>query len=209
MATAEAASASDGIEAMPLRVDALVEQLAGLLRDVDPGDGDLERQLERAVATAVAVLGVDGAGLMLLDDRGRLRLVGASDAAARALELSQHRLDAGPCVDATRGRVMVLVADLERDGRWPGLWELLVEHGVRGVMSAPIWLHERPAGSLNVFTRRRRDWSRGDRHALKAYAGVVAVCLRLALDAEREGRQVEQLRRQLLAGAGVERRREV
>ncbi|HEU4657964.1 MAG TPA: GAF domain-containing protein [Capillimicrobium sp.] len=200
--------ASVGIAAMPLRPEALRARVATLLRDVQPRCAWLEQQLDQAVTTAVAVLDVDGAGLMLLDDDGRPRLLGASDAGVRALELNQHRLGVGPSVDAIRRQVMVLVADLEVDDRWPGLWRLLARHGVRAVMSSPIWLRQGPTGSLNVFTRRRRDWSPADRHALEVYAGVVAVFMDVALDADDHGPLVEQLRRQLLAGGG-EGRREV
>jgi GAF domain-containing protein len=185
---------------VPSQGKAALESLAAALGHADLGG--LDAQCEQAAVTAAAVLRVDGAGLMLADDSGQLRLARASDEGARALKLGQEELGAGPGMDSTRRRAMVIVENPHRDARWPGLWQLPAAHGVRAVMSAPIWLHGRPTGNLNVFTRNPGAWSRAERRPLQVYAGVVGTYLRMALDADHDGRKVEQLRRKRADMAG-------
>src|SRR5215213_64252 len=103
----------------------LLDGLERLLAAGDLDEGGLTAQLDNAAEIAVAVLGVDGAGLMLRLENHAMRLVGASDDSARALERAQIQLEEGPGYAATAGRTVITVADLETDGRWPALWERL------------------------------------------------------------------------------------
>ena len=72
--------------------------------------------------------------------------------------------------------------------------------GVRAVLSAPIWLHGRPTGNLNLLCHEPREWSRADGDALTAYAGIVTAFLRIALDAEHGGVIADRARRNLTDG---------
>jgi GAF domain-containing protein len=171
----------------------LVEDLERLLSEIDLGEGSLAGQLHRATETAVAVLGVDGAGLMLrLDDRG-MRLVGASDETARALERAQTELEQGPGYEATRQRVVVAVDDIETDDRWPELSRRLAAHGVRGILSAPIWLRHQPAGNFNLLTLTARRWTEDELTAIQAFAGVVTALLRISIEAKYRDELVSRL----------------
>jgi GAF domain-containing protein len=161
----------------------LVQDLERLLSEIDLGEGSLAQQLDRAAETAVAVFGVDGAGLMLrLDDRG-MQLVGGSNETARALERAQTELEQGPGYDATRRRVVVTVEDMETDDRWPELSRRLERHGVRGILSAPIWLRHQPAGNFNLLTLTARRWTQDELTAIQAFAGVITALLRISIEA--------------------------
>src|SRR3954453_11810666 len=97
----------------------LVEDLERLLAEIELDEGALAERLDRAADTAVAVFGVDGAGLMLrLDDDG-MELVGGSSDTARALERAQTELQEGPGYEATARRSVVTVDDMATDERWP------------------------------------------------------------------------------------------
>jgi GAF domain-containing protein len=160
-----------------------LEDLEGLLAEIDLDEGSLAEQLDRAAQTAVAVFGVDGAGLMLrLDDHG-MQLVGASDDTARVLERAQTELEEGPGYDATEQRVTVAVDDIASDDRWPQLSRELSDSRVRGILSAPIWLRRRPAGNFNLLTLSARRWTDAERTALQAFAGVVTALLRISIEA--------------------------
>jgi GAF domain-containing protein len=162
----------------------LVADLGRLLGEVDLRDGELARSLDRAAETAVAIFGVDGAGLMLRVDDGELRLIGASDDSGKALELAQQRLDDGPGLEAMRRGAVVSVDDLERSGRWSALWQLVSPHDVRAVLSAPIALRGRTAGNFNLFSHHPRAWEEHEKQAIVAYAGVLTAMLRIGLEAD-------------------------
>jgi GAF domain-containing protein len=159
-------------------LDGLMDMLAG----ADLCDGELGPRLDDAVAAAQELLGADGAGLMLLTEAGELSVVGASTAPAAALEHGQIALGEGPGIDATRHRKLVSVSDLRRDPRWPELAGFARERGLGAVLSAPIWLHQRPAGNLNLLCLQAREWSQAEAQALTAYGGVVTAFLRIALE---------------------------
>jgi GAF domain-containing protein len=159
-------------------LDGLMEMLAG----ADLGDGELGSRLDEAVAGAQKLLDADGAGLMLLAESGEFTVVGASTPPAAALERVQTALGEGPGIDSTRHRRIVSVSDLRRDPRWPTLAGYAIEHGLGAVLSAPIWLHQRPAGNLNLLCLQAREWSQAEAQALAAYGGVVTAFLRIALE---------------------------
>jgi GAF domain-containing protein len=156
-------------------------------------EGELEQRLDDLVETAAQVFDVAGAGIMLIDEHGHLRLIGASDETGRALELAQQETGTGPGIQSTRRNSVVAVDDLAQDERWPLIREDLVPKGVLSVLSAPISLLEHPAGNLNLFDRSPREWTQADRSGLVAFAGVVAAMLRIALEAQHTGQLVREL----------------
>jgi GAF domain-containing protein len=171
----------------------LVEDLERLLAEIDLGEGALAEQLDRATDTAVAVFGVDGAGLMLrLDDDG-MQLVGGSSDTARALERAQTELQEGPGYEATARRSVVTVDDMATDERWPALRRRLSDHGIRGVLSAPIWVRHQPAGNFNLLTLGARRWTEAELTAIQAFAGVLTALLRISIEAHQENELVARL----------------
>ena len=166
--------------------DRVLDGLMEMLAVADLGKDQLGSRLDEAVAGAQLLLGADGAGLMLLSESGELTVVGASTPPAAALEHGQATLGEGPGIDSTRQRRIVSVSDLRRDPRWPALADHARRHGLGAVLSAPIWLHQRPAGNLNMLCLQPREWTPEDAQALAAYGGIVTAFLRIALEG-REG----------------------
>jgi GAF domain-containing protein len=157
--------------------------LAALLPLVE-GAGQLShtgvaQRLAEGVDAAVAVLGVDSIGLMLLDDRDALQAVGFSDRPAAQLETAQARAVRGPGVDATRRREVVAVADLAAAPEYASLWEELGPDGIRAVLAVPLSAGGEVVGNLNAARRSVHEWTPAEMAAAEACAKVVGVILEL------------------------------
>ena len=131
------------------------------------------------LTAALGLLGVDGTGLMLLDEHEVLRVVGVSDYASEVLEFAQERINEGPGVDCVRTGRPVAVADLAAGQTYPELWRFVLSTGeagrvvvFRAVMSVPVVTGEQVVGTLNVMSAGARQWT---------YAAVIAALLRLGL----------------------------
>lgn len=181
--------------------------LISLSRTIDAlefNDGELEARLDALVDTASLVFDVAGAGMMLIDEAGKLRVIGASDQTARALELAQQSSGIGPGIQSTYRNSLVVVDDLRSDERWPALRDELVPKGVLSILSAPIYVRDQPTGNLNLFDDKPREWTQSERSAVVAFAGIAAAMVRIALEARHKGELVRELSTQLMRDGGVE-----
>jgi GAF domain-containing protein len=178
----------------------LVELLSGLDVPALLVEQHLLGRVERVLAAAEGVLGVDRVGLMLLDEHDRLQVVGASDPASGRLERGQQQLGIGPAVDSVRSAQPVAVSDLAESGReqpeYAPLWEWLqhehrtagngapgeprIEGLLRSVLSVPVRARGRVLGSLNLVRSRPGTWSKEQLRAGQAYADVIGVLLSLS-----------------------------
>lgn len=100
----------------------------------------------------VDLLDLDAAGILLVDQRGRLSLVAASREEARLLELFQLQDEEGPCLDCFRTGEPVICGDLaEMPQRWPRFTTAAHERGFSAVHALPIRLRNQTLGALNLF----------------------------------------------------------
>jgi GAF domain-containing protein len=184
-----------------MRVDrkVLARRLELLLADIDRAAGEeLDGALARLVDSATVLLGVAGAGLMLLGERDTLRCVAASDRDGRALGTAQERLGDGPDLESFRRDIIVATPDLPADARWPDLRHLVDREAVRAMMSAPVRLPgEEPLGTvigvLHVHASLPHDWDVAELSALAAYADVAASLVAMALLARVRGILLDRL----------------
>ncbi|HEX5586770.1 MAG TPA: GAF and ANTAR domain-containing protein [Acidimicrobiia bacterium] len=133
-------------EPQPDRVARMVAQLA-------VGERDASGSLCSACAS---IVGVSGAGLVLLSGQRSLGNVCVSDPATELVEELQYTLGEGPCIDAFRTKVPVLVADLAAvDGRWPAFRQGAVDAGVRAAFGFPLLVGTSCIGALNLFHDRK------------------------------------------------------
>ena len=110
---------------------------------------------DRLCGAGVDLLEVDGASISVIDGDTSRGTFGSSDALSRLLDDLQYTLGEGPCVDAVRAGIPVLVADLADPAelRWPVLRGELLERGVRSVFALPVTISTRRVGALDLYRR--------------------------------------------------------
>jgi GAF domain-containing protein len=185
--------------------EAALDRVLGHLSRLDLQPVDLGGSLQEVSAAMPALFGVDGAGILLIDENQVLRYCAATDDASRVLEAAQESTGEGPCVESLVENRVVAVPDLEADGRWPHLVPLVVPNGIRAVLGAPVLLAGGPVGSLNVYRSDAHDWDDSDIAATQAFAGVVSHLISLAMVADGQSAVVAQLQRALKARVIIER----
>jgi GAF domain-containing protein len=114
---------------------------------------------EETVETSLSLLsslaqetvpGATGAGVSVLDERGR-RSSGSTDARVREADRLQYELDEGPCLAATAGRELVRIDDLATDQRWPTWASAAASLGLRAAMSSPLVVGDGALGAMKVY----------------------------------------------------------
>ena len=121
---------------------------------------------EALCATCVDILGLEGSAIMLMAPGGTHRTLGASDEVMERIEDLQHTLGEGPCLDAFRLDVPVLVADLGADdsvATWIGFTPGALDAGAGAVFGFPLRAGAARIGALNVYARNAGQLS-GDQH---------------------------------------------
>lgn len=110
------------------------------------------RVLELVEEACTRVLGVAAVGTMVLDPRGGIEVVAASDENARFVELLQSQIDEGPCLDSIRTGEMINVPDLSRASEeWPAFVPAAIGAGYHAVHAFPLRLGDRAVGGLNLL----------------------------------------------------------
>ncbi|HUQ59457.1 GAF domain-containing protein [Lentzea sp.] len=127
-------------------VPALSELTASL---VDRHDPDTVLRLMTAACTRL--LGAAATGVMLIDPRGGIRVVSASDERSRFVELLQAQVDEGPCVDCIKDSTAVFTADLTAEDRWPEFRPAALDAGYRAIHAIPMCLDGQVVGGLNLL----------------------------------------------------------
>lgn len=148
-------------------------------------DFDLEDVMSRLGDDIAEVMEVAGAGVMLEDDRGRLRFVGASDPVLKDLERLQIEFDEGPCLLAYRTGEAVNAEDLASDDRFQRFAKAAVEAGMGAVFSYPLHYHDDVIGALNLYDTDRRPMPAEAQEAGRTLARVATAYLLNARDITR------------------------
>ncbi|SNS21459.1 ANTAR domain-containing protein [Geodermatophilus saharensis] len=116
-----------------------------------PLDRPLPLLLEQVADLAADVLGGRPALSVTVVGADSPRTVGTSSQVAAALDEVQYTAGEGPCVHAARTGEVAVVADTEREERWPGLATAAAAAGLRGVVSMPLPSPRPVAGGLNLY----------------------------------------------------------
>ncbi len=190
---------------MPIDAAELVKSIA-TLQPLDLEQG-FAPALQQTVDAARILLDADTAGLMLADADGALHWASAADQAGQIAEAAQEQLSQGPCSTAFAQQAPAAVRDAANDPKCGELASVLLGIGVMAALSVPVEVEGGPIGTLDVYTRSRRDWDASEVAALQAYAGVVGSLLASASVARVQGRLATQLRTALEHRSVIERAR--
>ncbi|WP_067701987.1 GAF and ANTAR domain-containing protein [Nocardia jejuensis] len=153
---------------------ALTSALVGLVDTLVAGY-DVVELTQQLVETAVDLLPVDAAGLLLVDTTGELRVFASTSEELRLLELLQIQSAAGPCLDAFRSGEQVLVRDITRASQWPTFGSRMLSYGFHGVCALPLHLRDERLGALNLFTESASTLAPGDLRIGQALADFATI----------------------------------
>jgi hypothetical protein len=160
---------------------------------------------QRLSNECVRVMDVDAVGVMLAAPRGDLRLLGASNESARALELYELQIDHGPCVEAYRSGSVVHVRDLaSKTTEWRDFARRALESGYRSVSAIPMTVRTKRVGALNLFGRDSRAFSGHDAEVAQAFADFASMGILMARSVHEQQVLAEQLQHALTSRVVIE-----
>jgi transcriptional regulator with GAF, ATPase, and Fis domain len=150
---------------------ALVELADTLVVDFDIADF-----LHTLSTRCVELLDVQAAGVMVTDQRGRLRVMASSSERAHVLELFEVESEQGPCVACFHSGQPVSDADLRVvDPRWASFSQHAGQAGFSAVHALPMRLRDEIIGVLNLFSVRPGGLTAADTHLGQALANVTTI----------------------------------
>jgi GAF domain-containing protein len=170
-----------------------LQQALDQLADLREGPVTIEEAVERVVAAADPLFGVDGTALMLVDRDQVLRNLAASDKLAEPLEKLQATHGEGPCVDAFDDKEPVAAGDLVDGDQWPSFSPAAVDQGLRAVLASPIPYSDQAVGVVAVFDSRPHPWTDAESEAIVAFTDLVAMLVLNAMEASERGRVASEL----------------
>jgi GAF domain-containing protein len=177
---------------MTVSADGL-RQALDQLADLRTSPVTVEEALDRVVASADALFGVDGTALMLVDRDQVLRNLAASDRRAGLLEELQATHGEGPCIDAFDDKQPVAADDLGREDRWPAFSADAARRRLVAVLASPIPYSEQAVGVVAVFAGQPHPWTEAEREAIVAFTELVALLILNAMEASERGRLAAEL----------------
>ena len=120
------------------------------------------------------VPGATGAGVSVIDERGR-RSSGSTDDRVRRADSLQYELDEGPCIAAASSRALVRIDDLAADGRWPTWASAVAPLGFRAAMSSPLVVGDGSLGAMKVYADEPGTFDSGSEQRLVLFSAQAAV----------------------------------
>jgi hypothetical protein len=130
----------------------------------------------RLCAVCPNLVGVDGAGVMLMSGDVPRGSLCATDAISHLIEELQYTLGEGPCLDAYQRDQVISEPDLAEPEtrRWPAFTPPALEAGVRAIYGFPMRVGAVRLGALNLY-RTRASSLTDEQHAdAMVIADVVA-----------------------------------
>lgn len=122
------------------------------LADTLVDEFDLLDFLRMLTERSVELLDVAAAGVILIDERGGLRVASASSERAELLEVFAVQTEDGPCIECVQSGEPVASTDLTAAAdRWPRFTAAAHECGFRAAQSLPMRLRKQVVGVLTLL----------------------------------------------------------
>jgi anti-anti-sigma factor len=167
------------VVASPRSVDRQARTATALVEIVDTlvSDFDVIDVLTVLTARCVELLEAAAAGILLVDNTGRLRVIGASTEQIQLLELLQIQSDEGPCLDCFRTGRVILNGHLDTESKWPQFASESVRAGFPSVCAVPLRINDVILGCLNLFMSEPVPSSNADVALAQALADVASIAI--------------------------------
>lgn len=149
-------------------------RINGLLLTEDKVDRAVQL-LARAIKDSVP--GTIGAGMSLLDSRGRRTSAGFTDPVVERADALQYELGQGPCVTAWAAEETLIVEDVQTDRRWPDWTAAVSALPIRSVVSTPLIAEKECIGALKVYAALPSAYEPGAARLLELFAAPAATLL--------------------------------
>jgi GAF domain-containing protein len=140
-------------------------------------DFDVIEVLTVLTARSVDLLEASAAGILLVDNDGQLRVIGASTEQIGLLELFQIQNDEGPCLDCFRTGAIVAESSLDTTSRWPRFSAESVTAGFPSVCAVPLRLKDLVLGCLNLFMSEPVALAESEIALAQALADVASIAI--------------------------------
>jgi len=162
------------------------------------GRFEVSEVLYRLVEHVIEILGVDGAGVSVVDEEGSLRPVTVPNEMTRQLEAVEEQLQQGPCVDAFHNGDEVVVPRLrDQADKWPDWAAKADELGVQAVLGIPLLVSEQSLGAMNIYSLAERDWAPAEVRVARVLCDMAASYVANASELDHARRTAEQLQEAL------------
>ena len=127
---------TDTVEAELPDSSQLAAAFVDLSRAVNDGK-DMVEILTMLAERCVQVLHIAACGILVIDPRGELEVIGSSNHSAHLLDLFQVQNVEGPCLECCRDGEPVIDLELSPSGPWPGFAAATLAQGSRAVYPMP------------------------------------------------------------------------
>ncbi len=154
-----------------------VAEIARRLAETD----DLDETLQRVVDLAMGHIDhCDGATMMVLQG-GRITTPASTSTDARGADLAQYRAGEGPCLTAMREHRLVVIEDIQTDGRWPQWRTELTELGWSSMIGLRLFVAEQTMGALTRYSRTADAFDERAQTMADIFASHAAVAMKAAI----------------------------
>lgn len=150
-----------------------LNHLTELLAAEEPIAETLRRVAELASKT---IENCDAAGVTLVD-KGKGRTAAATNDFTLKIDEAQYANEEGPCLAAFRNQEVVIVDDIETDGRWPAFAAAAARDGLASSLSLPVTVRDSGEGSLNIYSRAKGAFGQESAAVGKLFASQASVAL--------------------------------
>jgi GAF domain-containing protein len=140
-------------------------------------DFDVIDVLTVLTSRSVELLEAAAAGILLADEHGHLRVIGASTEQVQLLELFQIQNDEGPCLDSFHTGRIVSNANLGEPSPWPKFAAESLLAGYPSVCAVPLRLKDLILGCLNLFMSEPVRLSDAEIALAQALADVASIAI--------------------------------